>query len=109
MFVAEKPSQRPIVFHWHHACIGWRVGAIESEIAVIVQHENMKRTCGSVRSSLSVLARLATVGSEAIETNLLHHYDEEAAARRLPRLRASTRSEDRLDDMPNSGELFQAP
>lgn len=77
---------------------------------MIVQHENtMKRTCGFVRSSLSVLARLATVGSEAIETNFLHYYNEDAAVRRLPRLRASRSRRNRLDEMPNSGELFQAP
>jgi len=53
----------------------------------------MSRTCGSVRSSLSAPARLATVGSEAAETTSLHRQDEETAARRFPRLRASTRSE----------------
>ena len=42
----------------------------------------MKRICGSVRSSLSVLARLVTVGLEAIETTFPHHYDAETAVRR---------------------------
>jgi hypothetical protein len=51
------------------------------------------RTCGSVRSSLSAPARLATVGSEAAETTSLHPQDEETAVRRFPRLRASMRSE----------------
>jgi len=53
----------------------------------------VSRTCGSVRSSLSAPARLATVGSEAAETTSLHHQDEETAVRWFPRLRASTRSE----------------
>jgi hypothetical protein len=57
---------------------------------MIVQHENMRRTCGSVRSSLSVLARLATVGSEAIETKFLPHFEERLAARRGPQRRAFT-------------------
>jgi len=58
-----------------------------------MKSENISRTCGSVRSSLSAPARLATVGSEAAETTSLHHQDEETAVRRFPRLRASTRSE----------------
>ncbi|SRR6266480_2812002 len=53
----------------------------------------ISRTCGSVRSSLSAPARLATVGSEAAETTSLHHQDEETAVRWFPRLRASMRSE----------------
>ena len=53
----------------------------------------VSRTCGSVRSSLSAPARLATVGSEAAETTSLHHQDEETAVRWFPRLRASMRSE----------------
>jgi hypothetical protein len=53
----------------------------------------ISRTCGSVRSSLSAPARLATVGSEAAETTLLHRSDEEITVRWFPRLRASTRSE----------------
>ena len=53
----------------------------------------ISRTCGSVRSSLSAPARLATVGSEAAETTSLHHQDEATAVRRSPRLRASMRSE----------------
>src|SRR5256884_9181247 len=53
----------------------------------------ISRTCGSVRSSLSAPARLATVGSEAAETTSLHLQDEETAARWFPRLQASMRSE----------------
>jgi hypothetical protein len=53
----------------------------------------VSRTCGSVRSSLSAPARLATAGSEAAETTSLHRSDEGTAVRRFPRLRASTRSE----------------
>jgi len=57
---------------------------------MIVRYENIfvRRTCGSVRSSLSVLARLVTVGSEAIETTSLHRRDEETSVRRSLRLRA---------------------
>src|SRR5271156_6471048 len=36
----------------------------------------VSRTCGSVRSSLSAPARLATVGSEAAETTSLRRQDE---------------------------------
>lgn len=53
----------------------------------------ISRTCGSVRSSLSVPARLATVGSEAAETTSLRYQGEETAVKRFPRLRASMRSE----------------
>ena len=53
----------------------------------------VSRTCGSVRSSLSASARLATVGSEAAEKTFLRRQDEETAARRSPWLRASMRSE----------------
>jgi len=53
----------------------------------------IRRTCGSVRSSLSAPARLETVGSEAAETTSLHHQDEETAVRWSPRLRAPMRSE----------------
>src|SRR5208283_2889529 len=58
-----------------------------------MSEELVRRTCGSVRSSLSASARLATVGSKATETTRLHRSDEEEAARRSPRLRASKRSE----------------
>jgi hypothetical protein len=58
-----------------------------------MRNELISRTCGSVRSSLSAPARLATVGSEAAGTTFLHRSDEESAVRRSPRLRASTRSE----------------
>src|SRR5258708_29405229 len=40
-------------------------------------HCVVRRTCGSVRSSLSARARLVTVGSEAAETTSLHRRDEE--------------------------------
>src|SRR5271169_442828 len=58
-----------------------------------MSEEFVSRTCGSVRSSLSASARLATVGSKAAETTSLHRPDKEKAARRSPRLRASMRSE----------------
>jgi antitoxin (DNA-binding transcriptional repressor) of toxin-antitoxin stability system len=58
---------------------------------MIVRYEKyVRRTCGSVRSSLSAPARLVTVGSEAAETRL-----PSLRGKRLPRgrlkLRASTR------------------
>ena len=68
-------------------------------------HRVVRRTCGSVRSSLSAPARLVTVESEAAETASLHRCDEEISARRFPRLRASVWSEGRLDEMPNASEL----
>ena len=75
---------------------------------MIVRYEHLvvRRTCGSVRSSLSAPARLVTVGSEAAETTTLHRRDEETSARRFPRLQASVRSEGRLDAMPNTSELL---
>ena len=62
---------------------------------MIVRYELrfVRRTCGSVRSSLSVLARLVTVVSETIETTSFHPGDEEISVRRSPRLRAPMRSE----------------
>src|SRR5207244_176025 len=67
----------------------------KDEVPVIVRYENkfVRRTCGSVRSSLSVLARLVTVGSEVIETTSLPRRNEGTSVRRFPRLRASMRSE----------------
>jgi hypothetical protein len=58
-----------------------------------MRNKLISRTCGSVRSSLSAPARLATVGSEAAETTFLHRSDEETSVRWFPRLRASMRSE----------------
>jgi hypothetical protein len=62
---------------------GKAYGRNKHEVSVIVRYENkfIRRTCGSVRSSLSMLARLAMVGSEAIETTSLHSRDEETSAR----------------------------
>ncbi len=64
-------------------------------ITMIVRYEHrvVRRTCGSVRSSLSALAWLATAGSEAAETTSFHCPDEETSVRRIPRLPASMRSE----------------
>ena len=51
---------------------------------VIVRYEkDIRRTCGSVRSSLSAPARLVTVGSEAAETPFPSLWGEEASVRRL--------------------------
>jgi hypothetical protein len=62
---------------------------------VIVRYENrfVRRTHGFVRGSLSVLARLVMVGSEATETTSLRRCDEETTVRRFLRLRASMRLE----------------
>ena len=60
---------------------------------VLYEIKFVKRTCDSVRSSLSAVAKLATVWSEAAVTTSLHRPDEEMAARLFPRLRASMRSE----------------
>ena len=51
---------------------------------MIVRYEkDVRRTCGSVRSSLSAPARLVTVGSEAAETSFPSLRGEEASVRRL--------------------------
>ena len=51
---------------------------------MIVRYEkDIRRTCGSVRSSLSAPARLVTVGSEAAETPFPSLRGEEASVRRL--------------------------
>jgi len=91
LFVAEKLRQR-FFLGTTRALVGVSVRE-KDEVAVIVRYEkNIRRTCGSVRSSLSVLARLATVGSEATETTFPHRRDEETSVRRSLRLPASTRS-----------------
>lgn len=65
------------------------------EITVIVRYDrdDIRRTCGSVRSGLSVLAWLVTTGLEATETTSLHRPDERNAVRRAARLPASMQSE----------------
>jgi hypothetical protein len=62
---------------------------------MIVRCENKfaSRTCGSVRSSLSAPARLATVGSEAAGTMFLHRQDEVTTVRWSPQPPASRWSE----------------
>ena len=51
-------------------------------VAMIVRYEKLvSRTCGSVRSSLSALARMVTSGSEAAETTPLRLGGAEAAVR----------------------------
>jgi hypothetical protein len=49
----------------------------------MVQAIVWKEICGSVRSSVSALARLLTVESEAAETRILPLSDEMTRARRL--------------------------
>lgn len=60
---------------------------------MIVRYESenleVRRTCGSVHSSLSAPARLETVGSEAAETTALNHNDAETIVRKFLRRRAS--------------------
>ena len=63
-------------------------------VVMIVRYENMikrdiRRTCGSVRTSLSAPAKPAMVWWEAAEATSLHQSDEGAAARRPLRLQAS--------------------
>ncbi len=69
----------------------------------------IKRTCGSVRSSLSALAWLATAGSEAAETTHLHSLSEETTVRKSPRPQALCGLRARLDDTSKLVELPQAP
>jgi hypothetical protein len=84
---------------------------VRREVAQVIVHyeeTSIDRTCGSVRSSLTAPARLATVGSEAAATTPLG-----LRARRRPRgsLRDCQRQRGRrarLDDMPNPSELLQA-
>jgi hypothetical protein len=77
---------------------------------MIVQHRKyVRRTCGSTRSSLSALAPLATVGSEAAETMYLC-----LRAKRPPRVslldcQRQRGLRARLDDRPKQSELLQAP
>lgn len=52
----------------------------------------VRRTCGSVHSSLSAPVRLATAGSEAAETTALNPKDMETDARKSLCLRASMRA-----------------
>ena len=63
---------------------------------MIVRYDikSVRRTCDSVRSSLSALAGLATILSEAAETISFLRLEEEPSVRRFLRLRASMRSED---------------
>ena len=60
-------------------------------MTVRYESENLevRRTCGSVHSSLSASARLATVGSKAAETTALNHDDAETIVRKSLCLRAS--------------------
>ena len=63
-------------------------------MTVRYESENLevRRTCGSVHSSLSASARLATVGSKAAETTALNHNDAETIVRKSLCLRASMRA-----------------
>ena len=102
-----QPDRKLTIFLAGCGIIGRVVVRVRSEWLMIVRYEKKtrKRTCGSVRSSLSAPARLATVGSEAAETTSLARQDEEAAVRKPPRLRASMRRGGRLDDTSNTSEL----
>jgi hypothetical protein len=70
---------------------------------------NIKRTCGSVRTSLSALARLVTVGSEAAETTYLHS-SERRDGRETFSAAASVKGgrRVRLNDKSNTCELLRA-
>jgi hypothetical protein len=74
----------------------------------MVRYEFVSRTCGSVRSSLSASARLATVGSKAAETTyfcLRTRKRPRGSSRHCQRQRGG---KVRLDDMSNTSELLQA-
>jgi hypothetical protein len=64
-------------------------------VTMIVRYKSenleVRRTCGSVHSSLSAPARLVTVGSEAAETTALNHKDAETFVRKSLCPQASTR------------------
>ena len=60
--------------------------------SMIVRYEkDIRRTCGSVRSSLSAPARLVTVGSEAAETRFPPLRGERVFRKEGSKLRASIR------------------
>jgi hypothetical protein len=75
---------------------GRRKSVRDDVITMIVRYDikSVRRTCDSVRSSLSALAGLATILSEAAETISFLRLEEEPSVRRFLRLRASMRSED---------------
>jgi hypothetical protein len=64
-------------------------------ITMIVRYKNenieVRRTCGSVHSSLSASARLVTVGSKAAETTAFNHNEAETIVRKSLCLPASRR------------------
>ena len=96
---ALKPAQRANVSRGHASGGGvWgrRQSVRDDVITMIVRYDikSVRRTCDSVRSSLSVLAGLATILSEAAETISFLRLEEEPSVRRFLRLRASMRSED---------------
>src|ERR1035441_6375370 len=60
---------------------------------MIVRYDSeVRRTCGSVHSSLSAPARLETVGSEAAETTAFNRNDAETVVRKSLCLRALMRA-----------------
>jgi hypothetical protein len=77
-------------------------------ITMIVRYDIkiVRRTCDSVRSSLSALAGLATILSEAAETISFLRLEEEPSVRRFLRLRASMRSEDGWMKYPTHVNCF---
>ncbi len=76
---------------------------------MIVRYENVSRTCGSDRSSLSASARLVTVGSKAAVTTYFCLHDTESSARNFRHCQRQRGGRVRLDDMSNPRELLQAP
>jgi len=94
---------------------GGGVGVIvrHEVVAVIVWYESMafvRQTCGSVRSRLSALARLVTVGSEAAETQSRHSGNEEILCEEISATGSvNAGRRDGLSDKPNVSEPLQVP
>jgi len=74
---------------------------------MIVQYgkTSVRRTCGSVRSSLLAPARLATVGSEAAETTYLRPWTRRLPRGSLPSCERQCGLRVRLKDKSNTSEL----
>ena len=83
---------------------------VRHEVAfVIVRYETtIRRTCGSVRSSLTAPARGATFGSEAVATTALRLRTGNHPRGGFPDCQRQRGLRVRLDDMPNISELLQA-
>jgi len=70
----------------------------------------VRQTCGSVRSRLSALARLVTVGSEAAETQSRHSGNGEIFCEEISAAGSvNAGRRDGLSDTPNASELLRVP